>query len=198
MLCSRSLVTMACLVSLFRKHPQPKRRQSRPATSENRQGSSVSQDDGLRDGIGVASIGVGDFDLDARCDQPFAPVGFPTIGDRVGELAAGGFGKAVSFAVGDEAEQVGFGEFSFGEQELDECGALCVEEFTESLVLRDGALPSEFWQREQSPLLGLLIEPLAQFGSSLGRFGEDGDAFVGPAWDLMLSRLLCGRLAPVG
>lgn len=34
------------------------------------------------------------------------------------------------------------------------------------------------------------MEPLAQLGSSFGRFGEDGDAFIGPARDLMFGEVV--------
>ena len=140
--------------------------------------------------LGVASVSLRDIDLITWSGEPFAPVGFPTIGNRVGELAASCFWKSPSFAVGDETEQFGFRELAVGEQVFDERDALRVEEFSESLVLRDGALLREFLQRKHSPLLRFLIEPLAQFGSSFGRLGKDSDPFIGPARDLMFGEVI--------
>ena len=34
------------------------------------------------------------------------------------------------------------------------------------------------------------MEPFTQFGAPLGGFGEDGDAFIGPAWDLMFGEVV--------
>ena len=96
--------------------------------------------------IGVAAVSLGDFDLDARSDQPVAPVRLPAIRDCLWEPATDRFGKSASFTLGNESQHFGFGEFAFGEQELDQRGALCVEEFAEPLVLRHRALFREFIQ----------------------------------------------------